>query len=123
VWFGLPTKWLYTDRGLNFFIEAEPVTMQIGESRTLEDILIHLDTIGNDMVIYVTTRSDWTPSTPAKLIRDPDSHALQLGDLTYFLEVSTAKELVEGWRKTHNRQWPSFAEKMAMIIHYAIYDA
>lgn len=100
------------------------MAIQIGESKTLQDIVKDLDTIAADLVIYVTSPRDWTGATVASLLFHPaGQYPMQIGILTYFLEVSIAREVVDVWKKWHNNPYPTLEEQINAIIHYANKDA
>jgi len=91
---------------------------------TLADVIAHLDSIDRKSVIYVASAQDWTGETPAVLLNDPDGKYLsQKDNLTYFLEVWIALEVIDVWRKWHKNPFPSLRQQLAAVIHYAVHDS
>lgn len=42
---------------------------------------------------------------------------------SYFLEISLAQEILQGWADNHNGQPPTTEQACECVIHYAEYDA
>ena len=75
-------------------------------------------------MIFVTSPNDWTGETPAVLLYDPDGkYPRQKDNLSYFLEVWLARDVVDAWRKMHNNPFPSLRQQVSAVIHYAVHDS
>jgi hypothetical protein len=92
---------------------------------TLRQIVNELDTIDDDLVIFARKTSEWMWDEHAALVvvSDVDKFGVQLEELTYFLEVETAKEVLEVWRNWHYGKEPSEEERFAALRYYADHDA
>jgi hypothetical protein len=82
---------------------------------TVADAIARLDTLDEDDVIFA--RKPWSPTAVAMIgPLDEDPAALQTAGFAYFLEVSVAREILEGPPLTLD-------ERIRLILHYAEYDA
>jgi hypothetical protein len=91
---------------------------------SLIEIIDELDAHNDEGTIYAS--EPWTENSKVIVAAEPRSGDLpksveDLG-LKYFLEVSVAKEFLEGWISNLGRV-PSTAEKTQRLIQYAINDA
>ena len=77
---------------------------------TVADAIAALDTLDEDDVIYA--RKPWSPTAAAMI--GPDD--LEPAGFEYFLEVSVAREVLEGPLLTLD-------ERVRLLLHYAEYDA
>jgi hypothetical protein len=87
---------------------------------TLRELVEQLQTLDDDATIFV--RRDWTPESPANIFALTDEGRVpeapkQLG-LSYFLEVSIAREVDSGMPEE-----ATVDERCARLIQYAMYDA
>lgn len=91
---------------------------------TLLDAVERLDSLDDDSTIYAA--EPWTEASHAITVTEPDRRfpAAQLTrvGLRYFLEVSIARDFLDGWT-TNVAQAPSLQEKCARLIKYATNDA
>ncbi len=91
--------------------------------RTLESLVGSLDSLDEDLTIYA--REPWTAASDAIAAAEPAEGGLPTEareeGLKYFLEVSVAKEFLEGW--IENAESPTRAQQTERLIRYAIYDA
>jgi hypothetical protein len=83
--------------------------------------------------LYLVVESDtiyaaepWTMSSEAIAAAEPEAGgmAVEINDLqlTYFLEVAIAREVLEGWKRNRHPQ-PSLHEECLRLIEYARNDA
>ena len=91
---------------------------------TLREIINELDSFSEDLVIFATRDTTWQPDMPAALVLDSDTDLIgvQLEDLSYFLEVEIAKEVVQVWREWNHGE-PAESQKIDALIYYADNDA
>jgi hypothetical protein len=90
----------------------------------LVDVVRELDSFDDDSVIYAA--EPWNANSAATVVRElpgDDSAANKeaLG-LAYFLEVSVAREFLEGWVANLGSQ-PSLDHKCSRLVQYAVNDA
>lgn len=90
----------------------------------LLDVVKKLAKLDEDHTIYAV--EPWTWESEACVAMEPDdedipSKASKIG-AKYFIEVSIAKEFLEGWVESEGLT-PSDRERCDRLIHYAIYDA
>jgi len=91
---------------------------------TLLDAVERLDSLDDDSTIYAA--EPWTETSHAITVTEPDgrfpaAQATRAG-LRYFLEVSIARDFLDGWT-TNVAQAPSLQAKCARLIKYATNDA
>jgi hypothetical protein len=100
----------------------------MGQIGKLIELLARLDELDSEETIYAC--EPWTADSDAMVtLEDPESglpfgvprQAAEAG-MTYFLEVFTTREVVEGWLNNLDEK-PTLAEICQTVIHYAIYDA
>jgi hypothetical protein len=90
----------------------------------LIEAISNLDAMDDLEVVYAA--EPWSADSQAIVTHEPEdgslpSEAKALG-LTYFLEVFTARDLLEGWAGNLGFE-PPLQEKCARLIRYAITDA
>ncbi|MEI6786201.1 MAG: hypothetical protein WCQ21_35415 [Verrucomicrobiota bacterium] len=90
----------------------------------LIEIIRNLDTIDTGQTIYAA--EPWTPSSEAIPVREPEAgnlpaEAQRLG-LRYFLEVSVARDFLDGWVSNLGAH-STDEQKCARLIQYAVNDA
>ena len=92
----------------------------------LINVIAQLENLSDKLTIYAARNPVWTSESRA-IVRtslEDEPITLELGseEVEYFLEVSIAKEVIQGW-KTNVSTKPSPQEICEMLIHYAEYDA
>jgi hypothetical protein len=90
----------------------------------LIDVIESLGSLDEASTIYAS--KPWTKDSEVVVMLETNPHQLlplaqQLG-LNYFLEVSIAREFLEGWSKSLDAE-PTTQAKCERLIHYAINDA
>ena len=87
----------------------------------LHDVISKLNEFSEET--FICARRPWTPASEAKLVPFPEDlripESIKAEGLEYFLEVSTAREVLEGFLDRS----PSPAQITDFIIYYAEYDA
>jgi hypothetical protein len=100
----------------------------MGQIGKLIEILARLDELDSEETIYAC--EPWTADSNTMVtLEDPESglpfgvprQAAEAG-MTYFLEVFTTREVVEGWLNNLDEK-PTLAAICQGVIQYAIYDA
>ena len=96
----------------------------MGKVIRLEDAIGRLASVDQDATIYAA--EPWSGDSSAVVAIELDSgggpaEAARLG-LKYFLEVSVARDFLEGWESTLGST-PTEQERCARLIRYAINDA
>lgn len=90
----------------------------------LLNIVTNLSTFPAEATIYA--ESPWKPESKAIVAAEPETGELPLearkNGLQYFLEISIAKDFIEGWLG-HQKEVPSIEQQCQRLIHYATYDA
>jgi hypothetical protein len=92
---------------------------------TLREAINQLEKLGDSLTIYATKAEVWDLDGPVALLQEEDTPELaeQPEDLSYFLEVSIAKEVLEVWSEWRNEALPSEAERLQAVVYYATNDA
>jgi hypothetical protein len=92
---------------------------------TLREVVNDLEQLSDEMVIFAAKGVTWQVDSPAVLVEsgDMDSIGTHLEDLTYFLEVSIAKEVLEVWSKWRAGRVPTEQQRIEALIYYAENDA
>ena len=89
---------------------------------TLEQLVSRIEQLDSEDVLFV--KKEWTPQSEAAVFRLTSEHRAPpeatAGGYDYFLEVPTAREVVEWFS---SRPDATLEEKTQRLIHYAIYDA
>jgi hypothetical protein len=90
----------------------------------LADAVAGLASFDESATIYAA--EPWNAESAAVIATEPESGGLPEGasprGLKYFLEVSIARDFLEGWEATLSGR-PSEQERCARLIRYAIDDA
>ena len=91
---------------------------------TLGELLDALDSLDDDLTIYA--HEPWRSDSEAVAAREPADGGLPVDarekKLSYFLEVSIAKEVLEDWLASQEEP-AAPAARVDRLIHYATYDA
>lgn len=92
---------------------------------TLGDILNSIDTFSDDLVIFAFRNGSWNLEASAALIplEELENSSSEHADLTYFLEVQIAKDIIDTWRTWRNGKEPSLIERAEAILYYVENDA
>jgi len=92
---------------------------------TLADLMERLDRLDDELTIYAEEDPDWSADSPAVACPEPESGGLpdEARGMSYLLEVSLAKEVVQVWSEWRGGREPTVAEKCAAVIYYAEHDA
>ena len=92
----------------------------------LRDILEHLSDFGVEDVVYVLDELPFAKvelETPIIVLQfDPLDPAACPEGMTYFLEISVMREVIEGLEAQIGRA-PTLEERAMAVRHYAEYDA
>jgi hypothetical protein len=96
----------------------------MGPMMKLIEAIRDLDDLDPESTIYAC--QPWTENSNTIVAHEPDSGSLpadakRLG-LKYFLEVSIARDFIEGWMANLDVQ-PTLQQKCARLIEYAATDA
>lgn len=91
---------------------------------TLRDIIKEVELLSDDLVVFATKKDDWDVDGLAALVISSDMTELgiHLEDLSYFLEVEIAKEVVQVWREWNGKE-ANESERIEALIYYANNDA
>ena len=91
---------------------------------TLSDATRDLDKFPREHTIYALR--PWEPGSAAIVAQEPSDgplpEAVSASGLAYFLEVSIAREFLDGWIGSLPTA-PSHEERCERLIHYAEHDA
>jgi hypothetical protein len=91
---------------------------------TLLEAIRALHSLDEESTIYAS--EPWTEKSKAVVAAEPESGGLpaeaQERGMKYFLEVFVARQFLEGWLGSLDAE-PTFQEKCARLIQYAITDA
>jgi hypothetical protein len=85
---------------------------------TLGDVLEGLSAFDETLTIYA--EKPWSCDSVAAVA--PEGDRLSSG-LSYLLEVSLAREVIETWTKWRSGRIPDRQQMCAAVVHYAIRDA
>ena len=90
----------------------------------LAELVEGLDSIGNDLTIYIESSMEWCEASEILLAHTTKSRKVKSGSrcFDYFLEVDLAKDAIEVW-SAWNSRIPTISEKCAAILYYAENDA
>ncbi len=95
-------------------------------SVTLSEIIKSIETLDDNLVIYAVKNPTWEMNSRAMLIEvdefAEDDPEVPCG-MTYLLEINTAKEVLEVWRRWRDGKIPDETEKFNAIVYYAEKDA
>jgi hypothetical protein len=87
---------------------------------TLRDVVVVLDELGEDAVIYTDGTS---PAAQALVLPAGDAAEAKDAGLRYFLEVALARDAVEVWSAWRGGAEPTDDDKVMAISYYATNDA
>jgi hypothetical protein len=91
---------------------------------TLLDVTKSLSSLDDSFTIYAL--EPWTVDSLAVAALEPEGGGIptvaELEGMSYFLEVSIAKEFVQGWLKGKSAN-PTAEEQCDRLIRYAVKDA
>lgn len=91
---------------------------------TLAEAIRDLEALDDDSTIYAA--APWTAESRCVVAREPDDGRVpreaQRHGLTYFLEVSIARDFADGWASSLGQE-PTPAQKCNRLIQYARDDA
>ena len=90
---------------------------------TLRDLLDALGELDDDGTIYAEGGANARPDSAAVARREYDAVPEASGTLSYVLEVSEAKEVIDVWRDWRGGAEPSSDDRYAAVLHYAATDA
>lgn len=100
---------------------------------TLSDAIGRLDVLSDDATLFVEridgrfvpeSRVVVLEFTDQDLKRPVQTVALERAPgCEYFLEVSIAREVVDGWRENHGGKLPTHDQAIEFITYYAEHDA
>lgn len=104
--------------------QADYKRWHIGRSMDLREIINNVENISNELVIFATKGNNWLVDAPAALVLASDMEQVaSLEGLVYFLEVETAKDVLEVWKHWRAGRDPSEAERIDALLFYADNDA
>ena len=90
----------------------------------LVELVEGLDSIGNDLTIYIESGMEWCEAS--EILLAPSTESIEIKNSSrnfdYLLEVDLAKDAIEVWSEW-NRCVPTNREKCAAILFYAEHDA
>ncbi len=91
---------------------------------TLAELLEKIDDFDDCLTIYAERKLEWSGNSRAVVcLQSEDGQVNNKAlDLSYFLEVNIAKEVIEVWSEWSGRK-PSVEEKCRAVIFYAENDA
>ncbi len=91
---------------------------------SLLEVISKLETFNEESTIYAA--KPWTDQSKTLVLNESETGGLSIEakkeDLKYFLEISIAKEFLDGWM-AHLDTEPTIREKCKRLIQYAINDA
>jgi hypothetical protein len=90
---------------------------------TLKDAIGSLDEFEESATLYAA--KPWNKASETVVANEGEeeaNNALERG-LSYLLEVSIAKEVLEVWSEWRGGRVPSGEERCGAVIHYALNDA
>lgn len=97
---------------------------QTGVAMELIKLLEHLDDFDDNATIYVQMNREIMPNSEAIAVMElPDGRVPSAtSNMSYFLEISLAKEIVKVWSNWRNGRLPSAVEKYNALVYYAEND-
>jgi len=94
---------------------------------TLLELATQLDDVSDEMTIYGQKReSKWYPESPVQLVHVPrysEGDPAPPDGMTYLLEISLCKQVVQAYINHRGNKEPSGLEKARAIAYYAKNDA
>lgn len=104
--------------------------MQFGGNKgqvktTLAELINNLDSLNEESTIYAIADPDWSESSLAVAVLDPDGGSLppEAAGMKYLLEVAIAKEVLDVWREWRQGKTPTIHDKCEAVIYYAKNDS
>jgi uncharacterized RDD family membrane protein YckC len=109
---------------LEWSIENTSASTVPGEITTLSELLEKLDDFDDNSIIYAERNPEWSADSRAAIYSQSENGEIidASKDLSYFLEVYIAKEVIEMWEDRCRRN-PSTEDKCYAVIYYAENDA
>jgi uncharacterized RDD family membrane protein YckC len=103
--------------------ETSTITV-LGEIMTLSKLLEKLDDFDADSIIYAERNPEWSADSRAAIYLQSENGETTsaANNLSYFLKVFIAKEVIEIWKDSCRRN-PSTEDKCYAVIYYAENDA
>jgi len=96
----------------------------MGQVMTLADVLGSFESFEAEDTIYAA--EPWSKGSKAVVAHEPKTggvpQEVQAQGMKYFLEVFVARDFLEDWKRTLDKE-PTRDEVCARLIHYAIHDA
>jgi len=96
------------------------------DKKTLAEIIKDVENFDDDSLIYAEKNTTWEMNSPASLIevdRYAEDDPEPPDNMTYFISVGTAKEVLEVWRRWREGKRPTEKERFEAIVFYAENDA
>lgn len=92
---------------------------------TLREIILAVEKLDENLVIFARKNGEWDLDSPAALLllNDAAEVDMHLDDLTYFLEIGIAKEVLEVWGEWRGGRKPTESERVDAVLYYANNDA
>jgi hypothetical protein len=96
----------------------------MGSVTKLGAVLVSLDSFDAEHTIYAA--EPWSKESKTVVAHEPETGGVpeeaQAQGMKYFLEVFVARDFLEDWKTTLNKE-PTRDEVCARLIHFAIHDA
>jgi hypothetical protein len=91
----------------------------------LREIIGDIEQLSDDLVIFASKNGEWDLAGPAATVLSSDAEriGISLENLTYFLEVEIAKEVIEAEKQRKERTKLSEREVIDAILYYVDNDA
>lgn len=91
----------------------------------LGSILERLDEFADEDAIYISRESPVNAETNATVstIDDDGAPLVAMESMTYLLEISIARDVLQVWSEWRGGRNPSIHEKVAAVVYYADTDA
>jgi hypothetical protein len=94
---------------------------------TLRNIIRNIEEISDELSIYATRNSEskWIIDAPAELVLSEDAADVgkEMEELSYFLEVDIAKEVIQVWKEWRNGHEPDENQRIEALLYYVNNDA
>lgn len=92
---------------------------------TLREIILIVEKLDENLVIFARKNSEWDLDSPAALVLDSDVEhtGVDLEELTYFLEVLQARDVLEVWSAWRGGRAASDNDRIRAILYYVENDA
>lgn len=96
----------------------------LGEEMKLADAIRDLNSLHDEETIYAS--KPWSEDSDVVIAPEPETRGLpaeaEKSGMHYFMEVFVAKEFLDGWISSLERE-PTLKEQCARLIRYATTDA